>query len=145
MNPDRDHLKLLAMFHVLLGALCAFFVLVPISHLFFGISMLTGIWPPGSPEPGPESWAGWILVTSAGFMIFAAVSMAALAVLAAVSLANEKRHGLCVAVACLECVFFPLGTILGIATLMVLFRPSGKELFGLAPGAAAGAEPPPTP
>lgn len=139
MHPDRDHLKVLSIFHFILGGLSALFVLVPVTHLFFGISLLTGIWPPDSPPPGPESWAGWILVVWASFLMAASLTFAGLVTYAAVSLANEKRHSYCVAIACLECVLFPLGTVLGIATLVVLFRPSVKELFGVAPA------PPPEP
>lgn len=133
MNPDRDHLKALSILHFIFGGLCALFVLVPVTHLLFGISMLTGFWPPESPPPGPASWAGWILVVWAVFLMAASLTLAGLVTYAAVSLANEKRHGYCVAIACLECFLFPLGTALGIATLVVLFRPAVKELFGVAP------------
>ena len=34
-------------------------------------------------------------------------------------------------VAAISCTFTPLGTVLGVFTLIVLFRPSVKTLFGL--------------
>ena len=33
--------------------------------------------------------------------------------------------------ACLQCGFFPFGTVLGVFTIVVLSRPSVKEMFGL--------------
>ena len=35
-------------------------------------------------------------------------------------------------VAALECLAFPLGTVLGVFTLIVLVRPEVKQLFGVA-------------
>jgi hypothetical protein len=44
----------------------------------------------------------------------------------------QRRHGyrFIFAVACLECLGFPFGTVLGVFTLVVLLRPSVKQLFG---------------
>jgi hypothetical protein len=44
----------------------------------------------------------------------------------------QRRHGyrFIFAVACLECFGFPIGTVLGVFTLVVLLRPSVKQLFG---------------
>jgi hypothetical protein len=33
-------------------------------------------------------------------------------------------------VACVSCVFMPIGTILGVFTILVLSRPSVKSAFG---------------
>ena len=51
---------------------------------------------------------------------------------------EDYRQTFCVVVAAISCCFTPLGTVLGVFTLIVLFRPSVKALFGLdAPSAAA--------
>jgi len=44
-------------------------------------------------------------------------------------LRQPRRHGLCMATAALTCFFFPLGTALGIALLVVLQRPGVRALF----------------
>jgi hypothetical protein len=36
------------------------------------------------------------------------------------------------AIAGIECIFIPFGTVLGVFTIIVLMRPTVKELFGVA-------------
>ena len=45
------------------------------------------------------------------------------------SLKQRRRRTLCFVVACLMLPSFPLGTILGVFTIIVLRRPSVQELF----------------
>ena len=137
MNPDRDHLKLLSIFHFLLGGLATLAAMFPVIHLALGIGLVSGFFPADTPgQGGPELIVGWIFVVLASLLILLFLVCAGLAVYTGVCLANEKRHGFCTAVACLECLFFPWGTVLGVVTLMVLMRPSVKELFGVAMPAA---------
>jgi hypothetical protein len=39
-------------------------------------------------------------------------------------------------IAAISCLLVPLGTVLGIFTILVLVRPSVKERFGVAPAGA---------
>ena len=52
---------------------------------------------------------------------------------------RRRHHTFCLVVACVECLFLPLGTVLGIFTIAVLLRPSVKGLFGV-PGPDCAAE-----
>ena len=69
------------------------------------------------------------------FIVFGLVGAAfawVLAVLLAVTgrkLSQQRGHTFCFVVAILECLWMPLGTILGVFTLVVLTRPSVKALF----------------
>ena len=45
-------------------------------------------------------------------------------------LAQRKRYMFCLVVACVECLFMPFGTVLGVFTIIVLSRDSVKALFG---------------
>jgi hypothetical protein len=57
---------------------------------------------------------------------------AACLVLAGRSLRDRRRYLFCLVMAGLMCVLCnPLGTILGVFTIIVLVRPSVKELFGV--------------
>ncbi len=49
---------------------------------------------------------------------------------AGMSLLQNKRWTFCFVMAILLCLNPPLGTILGVFTIVVLNRPSVKELFG---------------
>jgi hypothetical protein len=45
-------------------------------------------------------------------------------------LQRQRGYNFCVFVAAVSCIQMPLGTVLGVFTLIVLLRPSVKELFG---------------
>ncbi|MHC4489101.1 MAG: hypothetical protein ACYSW7_07995, partial [Planctomycetota bacterium] len=42
MNQDEQYLKLLSVFHYVVGGLSAFFACIPLIHLTIGIAMLVG-------------------------------------------------------------------------------------------------------
>lgn len=44
-------------------------------------------------------------------------------------LSRRKNYWFCFVLACIECVFFPFGTVLGVFTIVVLSRESVKALF----------------
>jgi len=44
-------------------------------------------------------------------------------------LSRRKNHLLCLIVAGVSCLFVPMGTVLGVFSIIVLMRPSVKELF----------------
>ena len=54
---------------------------------------------------------------------------AILVLIAGRCIALRKRHTYCFVVACLECLWVPFGTVLGVFTILVLSRQSLKELF----------------
>lgn len=135
MDADRDHLKLLSIFHFILGGLGILIAMFPVIHLLVGIGLVSGFFPPDPSNQGPELFLGWFFIFLASFLILFFLTLAILSIYAGVCLAGEKKHSFCMAVACLECLSFPFGTVLGIMTLIVLLRPSVKELFGVAPPA----------
>lgn len=139
MDPDRDQLQLLSIFHYIAGILAGLGGLLPIFHIVMGIGLVTGMFAgdPAAPTPSsfPEMFAGWLIVIIAVLMMAAFFAFAWAAIRTGKNLAGHRNHGFCVAVACIECIFFPLGTVLGVFTLIVLMRPSVKELFVLSPAA----------
>ena len=44
---------------------------------------------------------------------------------------TQRSHTYCFVVACFECLWMPFGTALGVFTLIVLSKPTVKELFAL--------------
>ena len=54
---------------------------------------------------------------------------AALVLMAGRCIAGRKSYTFCFVVACVECLWAPFGTCLGVFTLVVLNRPSVKALF----------------
>ena len=55
MDQDSEHLKMLALFHYIVGGLAALFACFPIIHLVLGIAMLTGMQVVELPLPTSEA------------------------------------------------------------------------------------------
>jgi hypothetical protein len=49
-------------------------------------------------------------------------------------IARRKNYTYCFVVACVECLLMPMGTVLGVFSIIVLNRPGVKALFGGKPG-----------
>ena len=128
MKQDADHLQLLTIFHYVLAGMIAVFACIPIIHLILGISMLTGIIDDGGDE---TKFVGLIFTLFATFFILGGWILALIVFFAGRSLASREHHGYCFIVACIECLFMPAGTALGVFTILVLMRDSVKELFGV--------------
>lgn len=131
MNQDDEQLHLLSVFHYVLAGLCALFALFPLAYVGMGLAMMSGL----GADPGERFaplFAGCFLAGMGGLFLAFAVAYALALFLAARFLAERRRHTFCVVVAAISCTFTPLGTVLGVFTLIVLFRPSVRVLFGLA-------------
>jgi hypothetical protein len=135
MNRDEEHLHLLAIFHYVVAGLAALFSFFPLLYTTIGAIFIFaarhGTAKPGE-EPPPE-FLGWIfaLIGSVWFLI--GITMAICILIAGRSLALRKRHSFVMVMACIECLFIPFGTILGVFTIVVLSRESVKALFPAMP------------
>jgi hypothetical protein len=128
MTQDESHLKLLSIFHYVLAAMSAFFSSFFLIHFGLGAAMLGGAFAHDKSPPPPA--VGILFMGIGGIAILVGWSFAACLIVAGRSLSRHKRHTFCVVVAALCCVLCnPLGTVLGVFTLVVLLRPSVKALF----------------
>ena len=125
MNDDEQYLKLLSVFHYVVGGLAACFACIPIIHLSIGIAMLVGAID-GAPE-----FAGVLLVMIGMVAILMGWTLAVCIIIAGRCLAKRRRYMFCLVMAAISCVFMPFGTVLGVFTIIVLMRPSVKELFAV--------------
>jgi hypothetical protein len=99
-----------------------------------GIAIVSGVLPPDerSPNPMPPA-AGWVFIAIGGVLVLLGWTIAALVVVAGRKLARQRGYTYCLVVAALECLAMPLGTILGVFTIIVLMRPSVNALFEAPP------------
>ncbi len=126
MNQDEQYLKLLSIFHYVVGGLAALFACMPIIHLSIGIAMLVGAIddaPPFMP------FVGLMFVVMPVLFIAFGWTLAVCLIVAGRCLAKRKRYIFCLVIAAISCMFMPFGTVLGVFTIIVLMRPSVKELF----------------
>lgn len=136
-SEDEQHLRLLAIFHYVVGGLACLFACFPIIHLVIGVAVM-------AQGGGEGALVGTFFVVIALAIILAGWALGAAIVYAGVCLGNHMRHTYCLVMAAVECIFMPVGTVLGILTIIVLMRPSVKRLFGVMPAGYppdAGASP----
>lgn len=134
LDTDLEHLRLLSIFHYVVGGFAALFSLFPVVHLFFGIALIRGGF--DGDEPGGRAM-GWFFVTMALLIILTGLAFAGLIVAAGRFLSRHINYTFCLVIAAVECAFAPFGTVLGVFTIIVLQRPSVKQLFGRAPASPA--------
>jgi hypothetical protein len=131
VKRDLEHLKLLTIFHFVLAGLVALIGSIFIFHLVMGILMLTGNMP--GPRPGtpgaPPAFMGWFMFGLGAFMLLFSWSLALCLGIAGYCLSRRKGWMFCCLVAGFACLNAPLGTALGVFTLLVLLRPRVKDLF----------------
>ncbi len=131
-EDDASQLRLLSIFHYVVAAITALFSLFPVLHLVMGLAMVTGKLPmeaDASMETINPQLFGWIFVAFAGVFIACGLALAAFMALAGRCLAQRRRHTLCLVVAAISCMLMPIGTVLGVFSLVVLMRPSVKAAF----------------
>jgi hypothetical protein len=128
MNQDSEHLKLLSIFHYVVAGMAAMVACIPFIHLFMGLALATGAL--GDSDPGTRP-VGFAIMAFAAFFIVAGWIFAALVAFAGRSLQTRRRYTYCLVMAGIECIFMPVGTVLGVFTIIVLVRDPVKSLFGM--------------
>ena len=73
--------------------------------------------------------AGWFVIGVGSLISLFVIACAVLSYLAAKWLGEGKNWTFCLIIAALHCVGFPLGTALGVFTILVLNRPGVKAWF----------------
>lgn len=127
---DAEHLRILSIVHYVVAGLMALFACFPVIHLVVGIGLLTA----ERDKDGPPAAVGMIFIAVAAIFILGGWTLAAGIAYAGKSLAERQRHTFCLVVAgVVAATCIPLGTVLGVLTIIVLLRPAVKAAFGVAP------------
>ena len=126
---DAEQLRWLTIFYYVTTALFGLFGCFPLIHLTVGLFMVFGPSNTG-PGPGPQL-AGWLFIAVAVLIMAIGWSLAACQLAVARALQRRRRHTFCVVVAAVTAAMcIPLGTALGVFTILVLMRPQVKAAFG---------------
>jgi hypothetical protein len=130
MNHDTEHLGLLAIFHYVVAGVAALFSFFPLFYSVIGGFLLYAAEHPGpgNQEP-PPAFLGWIFIAVGAVFFFAGIAMAICILIAGRCLSRRKGYSFAFVMACIECLFVPFGTILGVFTIIALSRESVKALF----------------
>ena len=124
MNLDLQYLKLLSLAHYILGGIAAAFSSAAIVRFFLRFSRIVGHM--GPPWHGHMGGAVSILAILYGI---GGLAFAVCLIVSGRSLYKQINYAFCLVVAAISCIFIPVGTVLGVLTLIVLTRTSVQELF----------------
>lgn len=134
MNDLIDNLRLLSAFYYILGALMMVFGSLPLLHVLIGVAMFLGglVQASGStPDPDviPLLFIGAFLIVFGGIFVLLGWCLAGVVLYAGHCIEQQNHWTFCVVVAALCCMSFPLGTILGVISLVLLIRDETQALF----------------
>lgn len=134
MNQDTEHVRLLAIFHYVVAGLAALLSLFPLIYTTIG-AIFVFVARHGTAKPGeelPPEFLGWIFVGIGSFLFLLGIAMVICILITGRCLSRRKGYSCALVMACIECLFVPFGTILGVFTIIVLSRESVKALFSTA-------------
>jgi hypothetical protein len=143
MNQDIEHLRLLAIFHYIVSGLAALFSFFPMLYTIIGSIFIFAARHPAAAgaklgEELPPEFLGWIFIVLGSFLFLLGIAMAICILIAGRCLSRRKCYSFALVIACIECLFVPFGTILGVFTIVALSRLSVKGLFSAATAEAQG-------
>lgn len=130
MNDNAKQLKTLSTFYYVCGGLGVFFALVPLMHLGLGIMMVHA--PEkmsGANGAPPPEFIGYMFA-GMGLLFFLIGQAAAWGMIyAGKCIAKTKNYAFVFAIACVACMFVPIGTALGVYSVITLSKEEVKALF----------------
>lgn len=126
MDSDKKHLKRLSQIQILYGILNLF-----VSYYYYqAIFVLVDGYRKELEKTNPEVQVA--LFIGFGFILFLiGIAILFCIILAGQSLALYENYTLCLVVAIAECLIFPIGTLIGVYTIIILRRDSVKKLFAM--------------
>jgi hypothetical protein len=130
VSQDSEHLQLLAIFHYVIAGLAALLAFCPLFYSIIGGFLLYAAQHPGpSNQQPPPVFLGWIFIALGAVFFIAGIALAICVLIAGRCLSLCKGYSFALVMACIECLFVPFGTILGVFTIVALSRESVKALF----------------
>lgn len=133
MTKQEEYLRLLSIFHYVVGGLAAVFACIPIFHLIFGLFIVLA--PDKFADHGnpPPAFLGWFFIIFAGVFILLGWTFSIFVLTAGRFLAKRKHYSFCLVMGGVECLFMPFGTVLGVFTILLLIQEPVKQLFQPSP------------
>lgn len=124
-ETNSEHLRILEIFHYVMGIIAIIFGFFPILHLFAGFIITTM----GENADAPADMIGLLFLIIPGLMMLVLWTLGILTILAGKYISERRKRKFCLITAGILCIFFPIGTVLGIFTILVLSRSSVRNLF----------------
>jgi len=143
MDQNEEHLKLLAIFHYVVGGIAALFSCFPLLYLGVGILFVASphFMTEGQKGPPPPAALGYIFIAIGAFFALLGWSAAIATILSGRNIARRRKRMFSVVMGAILCMFMPFGTVLGIFTVIVLTKDSVTRLYEIGPDKSPGPTP----
>jgi hypothetical protein len=131
---DLEHLQLLGIFHYIVGGLTILFSSFFIIHVVLGLVLAFN--PDAFPAPKNDPdfqfppFMGIAMAVFAGMFVLGGWTIGILTIYSGRCLRQQRKRLLSMIVAGFQCAFVPVGTLLGVFTIIVLQRDSVRRLYG---------------
>lgn len=128
----QENLRLLSIFHYVVGGLHALFSSFGLIHFCMGLFLILNpkVFAASNGEPPPPEWIGLIFVVVGGGIVLAGWTLGFLTILSGRYIAQRRRRTFSVVMGCLNCALMPLGTVLGVFTIILLTRDDVRTSYG---------------
>jgi len=130
---DDEHLRLLSVGYFISAGVSAFFSLFGLMYMFMGVTMgsiLSSAAKSGQhADAMPPHMMGWMFGIFGGLFFLFGAGMAIAKFLTGKYLRQRRSRTFCRVIAGISCLSIPFGTALGVATFIVLGKPSVQSLF----------------
>lgn len=128
MNNDLEYLKWLSVFHYISAVLSLLFAALMVVQSYGTFEEAKEVAIKGN-NPSVTDSIGIIIIFFTAIYLLIEFARIVCTIIAGYFLQQRKNRVFCIVAAGINCAFFPIGTVLGVFTLVVLFRESVKELF----------------
>ena len=131
---DEEHLKLLVLFHRIYGIIVIVFSFLGIGYymlfsFIFRLSQNSSHFALANSIQAPPEEIMHIFMIIIGAFILIGLITGVCNLISAQFIKRRKYRIFSIVVACVDCISFPLGTILGVMTMVVLLRNSVIEFY----------------
>jgi len=128
VDQDEEHLKILSIAYYVMAGTIVFGALFGLLYVVLGI-VFTISPPPTRPGDQSATFMGPFLAALGGAFTLLGSAFALCTYLAGRYLRRKEHRTFCFVVAGLNCLWVPIGTALGVFTILVLQRPAVARLF----------------
>jgi hypothetical protein len=129
-SPDDGHLSALAICHFVYAGLLGLGSLFGLLYVAVGVTLASTIASHPRAQGAPDAaMVGTLFAAIGGVLAAVLIAMTVLMAYSGRSIQLRKRWTFSFVMACLACLSVPLGTVLGVFTMLVLLRPSVKEQY----------------
>jgi hypothetical protein len=135
----NDHLRLISIFHYVVGGLHCLCFSFPLLHFFIGLGLVTNVIPASTHDPNEAvaaKFMGAFFMVMGGVFVLAGWTLGILTMMSGKRISERRSRTFSIVMAGINCAFMPFGTILGIFTIVLLTKPEAiaqYERSGLTP------------